>query len=108
MIRGSIVSALVAAAAVIGLAGSASAGPVSSGALMNGLSNTSSLAEQVHYRPFRHCHWRRGIRRCHSGYGYYGPRRYGYYGGPSIYLRFGDRHRHHRHDGHRGHHRRHR
>lgn len=51
---------------------------------------------QVHWRGYRHCHWRHGWRRCHGGY-------YGYYG-PGVYLHFGHRHRFHR-NRHFGHHR---
>lgn len=31
---------------------------------------TKTTAEKVHWRPYRHCHWRRGERWCHGGRGY--------------------------------------
>ena len=49
---------------------------------------TQKLTEAVHYRGYRHCHWRYGHRRCHGGYAYYGP---------SIYLGFRSGRRHHHH-----------
>ena len=97
MIRANWVAALAAAAAVFGLAASANAAPVSSAALQGGASTTSALTEHVHYRGYRHCHWRGGIRRCHGGYG----NRYS--GSPGIYLRCGNRNHGHRHHGNRHH-----
>jgi len=84
------------------------AAPVSSQALPAGpisesvQEGRSTLVDTVHWRRWRHCHWRHGWRRCHGyrGYrsGYYGYR----YGGPTIILGFGGR-RHHgwRHHGRR-------
>jgi hypothetical protein len=43
--------------------------------------------EQVHYRSYRHCHWRHGERWCHSGE-------------PSVYLEFGNYRRRHHHGDH--------
>jgi hypothetical protein len=84
MIRANYVAALAAAAAVFGLATSASAGPASSQAAGSGLSTTSALAQEVDYRGGRrHCHWRGGERRCHGGYSRYDGYR------PGITLRFG-------------------
>ncbi len=57
------------------------------------------LLDKVHWRGWRHCHWRHGWRRCHGDYGYsYGyPYYYGGYGWwPGIHLGFGHRHHHHR------------
>jgi len=42
----------------------------------------SGIAEQVHWRGYRHCHWRGGYRRCHGGQ-YYGGT---YWGGPGLYF----------------------
>jgi hypothetical protein len=68
------------------------AGPISKSVQQG----SSTLLDTVHWRRWRHCHWRAGWRRCH---GYRGYRRYGYghygyrWGGPSIVLGFGG-HRH--------------
>lgn len=68
------------------------------------LAGQSSDVENIHWRGWRHCHWRHGDRFCHGG------RRWGRdFDGPGIYLNFGDRHghRHHHHDGDRHHNRGH-
>ena len=39
--------------------------------------------EKVGWRPYRHCHWRRGYRHCHGG------RYYRRYGGPGVSLYIG-------------------
>lgn len=63
-----------------------------------------SIRQPVHWRGFRHCHWRHGWRRCHGGYRHYGFSPYPYWGwGPGIYFRFGGHHHHH-HFGHHHHH----
>jgi len=49
--------------------------------------DSSGLA-QVHWRGYRHCHWRHGDRWCHGG---------GHWRGSGIYLDLGGR-RHHRWD----------
>jgi hypothetical protein len=56
-----------------------------------------SPAIDVHYRNYRHCHWRYGERWCHGHRRHLGI----YGGGPSIYLNFGHRH-HNRHHWNRG------
>ena len=52
---------------------------------------STSIAEKVHWRRYRHCHWRRGYRRCH------GHRYYRRWGGPGFSLYIGPRHRYGRH-----------
>lgn len=102
MIRAKWVAALAAAGGVVGFAASANAGPLSSATVNGGVSSTSGIAEQVHDRGYRHCHWRGGFERCHGGYGYrhYDGPRYGHrhegrrYGDrPGIHLYFGSRDR---------------
>src|SRR4051794_19433389 len=62
-------STIFGALTALGLAaGSAQALPAPK-ALDNGVSGSTGL-EQVHYRGFRHCHWRYGYRRCHGGYAF--------------------------------------
>jgi len=51
--------------------------------------------EQVHWRPYRHCHWRWGRRYCH-----------GAYHRPGVRLFYGPRHHRHHRDHHRRWHRR--
>jgi hypothetical protein len=80
----------------------ASASPASAAPIGRALADIpvgSAQIERVHYRDWRHCHWRYGDRWCHG-------QRYGYYRhrpGFSIYLNLGDRgwrhRRHHRHHG---------
>ena len=56
--------------AVAGLmAAPASAAPIGSAAF-DGAGLTKTAAEKVNWRPYRHCHWRRGDRWCHGGRGY--------------------------------------
>ena len=73
------------------LATPATAAPAGLGALDTG-GYTKLAVETVNWRPYRHCHWRRGDRWCHGGRSYYRDR------GPSINLYFGSgrRGRHHR------------
>ena len=106
------IAALVAM--ILGIA--AGAGTTASAAPIGNLASVpdravtdNPLLDKVHWRGWRHCHWRHGWRRCHGGgYSYY----YGgypyYYGGyPYFYggwwpgIRFGHRH-HHRHFRHHG------
>jgi hypothetical protein len=84
-----------------GLAAPASAAPLAAGALAAATQSSTGLIAEVHYRPYRHCHWRYGRRWCHGPHYYGGWGGYGYYG---IYPRHRYwRHRHHRH--HHHHHR---
>jgi hypothetical protein len=84
--------AVALAAASLGFGGSAGAAP-----LGNTTVNTEhTQLQKVHYRNYRHCHWRNGRRWCHGGYrrgyrGNYGP-------GISLYIgpRWGWGRRHHR------------
>jgi hypothetical protein len=84
----------------------AGAAPISGGALKQDVPAADRQIDAVHYRGWRHCHWRRGYRHCHGGYAYYDYDDYPYYYGyPGFYgygFRFG--HRHHHHHGHHGHH----
>ena len=84
----------------------ASAAPISGGMLKD-VTAADRQIDAVHYRDWRHCHWRGGYRYCHGGYDYdYGYDYPYYYGYPGYSVfRFG--HRHHRHHGHHGHHGRH-
>lgn len=73
---------------------SAIAGPLPTSATKP---HVNGISQEVHYRDFRHCHWRHGHRWCHGGYRYYND--YGY--SPGIVLRFGHfGHHHHHHGGH--------
>jgi hypothetical protein len=78
---------VVSALTLLGSISAANAAPI---AKTPQLSSESSTLDLVHYRGYRHCHWRSGHRWCHGG-------------GPSVILRFGDKHRHHRHHGDRDH-----
>jgi hypothetical protein len=71
------------ALAVAGLmAAPASAAPAGLAAFDSaGLTKTAT--ETVNWRPYRHCHWRRGDRWCHGGRAYYRGR------GPGINLYIG-------------------
>lgn len=91
------VAALSLAAAI---AGPAAAAPLGAGA-MQATAPAGSVAEKVHWRPYRHCHRRHGRRYCHGG------RSYRRYGGPGIGIYIGPKPRHYRHHR-RHHHRRHR
>ena len=90
---------MMAAGTALALAGllamPASAAPAGMAGLNSAVA-TQPAAEKVHWRPYRHCHWRRGFRRCHGGVAYYG----GY--GPGVQLYIGPSRR-----GHRQHRRRH-
>lgn len=97
--------AIAGAVALAAMAGSAQALP-SAKAVDPGVSGTTGV-EKVHYRPYRHCHWFRGYRRCHGGqysYGYdpyyssydYPYYSYGYSPGFSLFLGGGRHHRGHR------------
>jgi hypothetical protein len=76
---------------------SASAAPLGNVEELRADGATTSALQPVHWRRYRHCHWRHGYRRCHGGYG----RRYGYGYAPGLYLNFGRGHRHHHHHHHR-------
>lgn len=100
--KATILAAAMAAAS-LSFGGAANAAPV--GPIGKALATEQMNLQQVHYRPYRHCHRRYGRRWCHGGYrrhGYYG---YGYRPGFSIFIgpRYGHyhRHRHHRHWRHR-------
>lgn len=91
---------------------SASAAPISGDVLNEAVAGADRQLQAVHYRGWRHCHWRHGRRHCHGRYARayryndygYNPYRYGYYGFyPGISLGFGHHHHHH-HGGHHGHH----
>ena len=69
-------SLVVAALAAFLITGSTSSQALPAGPISKSIQqNSSSVLEPVHWRRWRHCHWRRGWRRCH---GYRGYRRYGY------------------------------
>jgi len=98
---------LVAVAALVGALGLGSlparSMPVAANLGALGLAHQGgSSLQRVHWRGFRHCHWRHGWRRCHGGYHHYGYYPYRYWGwGPGIYFRFGGHHHHHHHRHHR-------
>ncbi|WP_139247811.1 hypothetical protein [Hyphomicrobium sp. CS1GBMeth3] len=87
--------AVALAAASLSFGGAANAAPV--GPIGKALATEQINLEQVHYRPYRHCHRRYGRRFCHGGY-----RRYGYGPGIGIYIgpRYGHFHRHRHHHRH--------
>lgn len=58
-------------------------GPVSSE------TGAASIVDNVHWRGWRHCHWRHGERFCHGG------RRWGW-GGPGVTIDIAPGRRHHR------------
>jgi hypothetical protein len=77
---------------------SASSAPLANADTLRQAGLAPTNIEQVHWRGYRHCHWRYGYRRCHGGH-YYRP--YPYWGwGPGIHFRFGGGHRHHFHHRH--------
>lgn len=85
----------------MGLSGPASAAPVGAGALAAATERAApGGVETVHYRPYRHCHWRYGRRWCHGPhFGYYG---YGFgpgwgYGGGYYGKKHWKKHHHHHH-----------
>jgi hypothetical protein len=92
--------ALIASAALFGLAAvsaassTASAAPFGQGPAV-GEADDSSLALSVDLRPYRHCHWSEGRRWCHGphyGDGYYDEYYdYEYYGFPFFWALPGDR-----------------
>ena len=91
---------IVAALGFAGLASPASAAPSGLGVL-KGATTVDSSATNVHWRRYRHCHYRKGRRYCH------GRRHYRSYGWPSFGVYFGEKRRyHHRRHHHRKHHRR--
>jgi len=59
-------------------------------AVLNSAVVAESAVEKVDWRPYRHCHGRRGYRRCHGGV---------YFGGdgPGVQLYIGPSRRAHRH-----------
>jgi len=66
------ISSVIGGLSLMMVAGSAQALPA---AKAPDTSAERSNLEQVHWRRYRHCHWRYGYRRCHGGYAY---RPYGY------------------------------
>jgi hypothetical protein len=105
---GTLMAVVLGVAAGVGT--TASAAPIGNLATVPDRVGTANpLLDRVHWRGWRHCHWRHGWRRCHGGgYGYYyGGYPYygygGYYGWWPGIFRFGHRHRHygHRHYGYR-------
>lgn len=96
-----MLSVLSVAALSLGavMASPAAAAPLGAGT-MQAATPAGSVAEKVHWRPYRHCHRRHGRRYCHGGRSY---RRYDVF--PSVGIYIGPKkHRHHR----RHHHRRYR
>ena len=89
--------AISCAAVAMGLAalvaGPANAAPAGLDVLESATA-ASPAAKKVHWRGYRHCHWRWGHRRCHGARHYYRGR------GPGIHLYIGPRHRGHRHHRH--------
>src|SRR5262245_32578228 len=91
------------------------AGAAPIGGLKQDVTAADRQIDAVHYRDWRHCHWRQGYRYCHGGYVrpyrdydyYYDDYPY-YYGYPGFYgygFRFGHHHHHHgHHGGYRGRH----
>jgi len=49
--------------------------------------SSTDISAQYRHRHWRHHHWgyRHHYRPYYNSYGYYAPRRYGYYGGPRYY-----------------------
>jgi hypothetical protein len=89
--RTQIIPAAVGLAIAIAM-GTATAysAPIANTGLLKG--GSASGVEQVHYRTYRHCHWRNGKRWCHGGQ-------------PAIILNFGtfgNKH-HRRHNDHNKH-----
>ena len=69
-------SLVLAALAAFLVVGSTSSQATPAGPISRSVEQSSSLLQPVHWRRWRHCHWRAGWRRCH---GYRSYRRYGYY-----------------------------
>ncbi len=86
-------------AAIAALVWSGPASALSPAGMANTVNASDVALEQIHYRNWRHCHWRDGERFCHRGGRHYnrynGERFYGYGTSPGIYLRFGGGQRHH-------------
>ena len=77
---------IVAALSFAGLMASpASAAPSGLGTLKEATATVDSSATKVHWRRYRHCHWRHGHRRCH------GRSHYRSYGLPGVGIYFGSR-----------------
>jgi len=87
------ISAIFGGLTALVLAGGAAQALPAPKALDPGAATNPGL-EQVHWRPYRHCHWRRGYRWCH-GYRRYRPyyfRRY--YSRPYYYRHYRHPYRH--------------
>lgn len=83
------------------MASPASATPTALGSVKAARAGGASATTPVHWRRYRHCHWRHGRRVCHGRRHH---RRYyydGWYGLPGVGIYFGGRRHHHRHH-HRG------
>lgn len=89
MLKSSMIAAVFAVAALQFGGTAANAGPVVAGFAKSTVVDRAEL-QQVHYRPYRHCHWRWGRRYCHGGY----RPGVGLYFGPGYRHRY--HHRHHR------------
>lgn len=95
MIRSLALAAAAAGLMAVAAPTGATAAPISTAPRLD----VPGGAMNVHWRGWRHCHWRYGERYCHGG------RRWNRgWDGPGIYLNFGKRH----HGHHRGKYRKHR
>jgi hypothetical protein len=90
-------STMIAAAFALGAlqfsGASAHAAPMPAAGLAKSIAVDQTGLQQVHWRPYRHCHWRWGRRYCHGGY----RPRVGLYFGPGYYYGYRHHHRHFRH-----------
>lgn len=94
-----IASAIAALGALAGSAMANTAGGIAMPLSQMNAASESAYVQLVHFRNWRHCHWRHGNRWCHGRhYESYGP-------GVNLYLDFGgNRFRHNHHHRHFGHH----